>query len=86
MLPSGAGDHHVVGADRLHGPARHGVADAIAGDPLGGRILQIRDGRAVAQHDAEEVRLHRGGGGDGGAVGGLSVRVGLNRLRAATAV
>ncbi len=50
-------DHHRVGGNRLHGSARDRVADPVAGDSLGQRVLQIGDRRAFPQDHAVKVRL-----------------------------
>src|SRR6266850_372421 len=43
----GARDHDRVGRDRLHGSPGDRIADPVAGDALGQRVLEIRDRRSV---------------------------------------
>ena len=80
----GAVDHDALGVDRLDRAAGDRVADPITRHALGAGILEVRDGGALAQHDAEQVRLRRRPRRRLSGAGGVSVRVGLNRFRAAT--
>src|SRR2546426_5438748 len=50
-------DQDGVGGDRLYRAAGDRIADPVACDTLGERILEVRDGSPIAQDDAVQARL-----------------------------